>query len=98
MRFIHHPPVTVKTHPKRTNRKRAREITNVSRDAALLGVRREHLSRVLHLAVSSRLLTARYRQLKGLPLSRPQALLISEYQRRLAEKAVTAQRTTAPTP
>ncbi len=64
--------------------------------AVELGVDRSHLLAVLSQRRKSRILTVRYRQLKGLPLSRPQALLISEFHRRQAEKAVTAQRTNAP--
>ena len=68
----------------------------VTADARALGVHLRTLERVLGGQWKSKILTARYRQLKGLPLSRPQALLISEYQRRQAEKAVTAQQTSAP--
>lgn len=58
----------------------------VGRDALALGVRREHLSRVIHGAITSKVLTARYRQLQGHPLNAAQRELVEKHNRRQAEK------------
>lgn len=77
-------------HASHTNSKqRPVRRVGVGADAQALGVHVRTLQRVLKGDWQSRILTARYLQLKGEPVSRREALLISDYHRRQAGRVAT---------
>ena len=65
MRLIHLRPVTVNAHKEIEKRKRQDRVSNIGRAAVDLGVTREHLSRVIHSKVTSKILSARYQSLQA---------------------------------